>query len=147
MGWEIALTVASSAFKAFSAMQAGKEEARAAQIQARQAELDAQSAELRGRDEALAVRKDAWSVRMGNVAAARGYDPYSSMSWLAVDDDIEGEAEYAANNAVLNAENDRDRFLTNASLQRKKASSARRSGIFGAAGALFSGGIKLAKLK
>ena len=146
MGWEIALTAASSAFSAISKMQAGKDEARAAEIQARQSELDGRAAELRGRDEALAVKEDAWSTRMSNVAAARGYDPYSSMSWLAVDSDIDDDAEYASNNAIRNSENNRDRYFANASMQRSKGRSAKRNGLFGAAGSLFQGGIKLSKL-
>ena len=143
----LATTIISGTVAAMQAREAGKAAQQAADLKAQEYKVDAALASLQGQEQALAIQEDAWSVQMGNIArASPNYDPYSSMSWLAIKDDNYDDSQEAIARTTFNAQLNSERRLFNAQQQQLAGSASLRDSYFTGATSLLKGGYRGAKL-
>lgn len=144
---QAAATIAAALVGGMQARSAGKAAQAAADLDAQQYQLDALIAETQGKEQALAIRKQAWTTELGNVArVSKSYDPYTSMSWLAIEEDNEEEEELAINSAVLNSQLDGERFLYNAKQAGMAGRAARTDALLSGGQYLLKGGYQAYKV-
>lgn len=148
MGWEIALAAISTGMSAAQQISAGRERKRQEEIRQRELKADQQRARIQALQEEIKTTKDFRATNARNIAlaAAKGFDPTLSGSFLALEEDSEENLSQTIQNIKLFGAG-RQATASNSILASKAAAkSAGTSAFFGAANTIFSGATQINKL-